>query len=183
MVGRAALKESVALEECTTELLKSKYNLAPVHITKYGIGWDTQTDRLAIPVEDFRGERLGVVLRSLSGQQPKTLTHTEQGAISWFINPHTTSLIIVEDQFSAIRASDFMSSAALLGTHLNDERIQEIKASGLSPVYLALDADAWGKTIKYVSTYRSQLRMIPVQLEKDIKDMTDEELTCLVSSL
>lgn len=69
-----------------------------------------------------------------------------------------------------------MSSVALLSTHLNDERVEQIRANVSSPVYLALDADAFPKTIKYVQQFRSRLSMRPVKLTKDLKDLNPQEL-------
>lgn len=70
-----------------------------------------------------------------------------------------------------------MSSVALLSTHLNDERIEQIRGANVSgPVYLALDADAFPKTIKYVQAFRSRLSMQPVKLIKDLKDLNPQEL-------
>lgn len=92
-------------------------------------------------------------------------------------------MVVVEDQFSAIRASDYLNAVALLGTHLDDIRAEEIKASKLSPIYLALDKDAWNKTIKYCIQYRSMLGLIPLRLEKDIKNMTTEELDQLMKGV
>lgn len=176
VVGREILRQSKALEGDTKHYLRERYGITEHHIQKWELGWDEDTNRLSVPVTDFLGNRLGVVLRALDNSKPKTKTHAEQGAMSWFVNHATPGLIIVEDQFSAIRASDFLTSVALLGTHLNEERVEEIRTSSLSPVYLALDADAWATAIKHVVKHRSRLKMVPVQLDKDLKDKTDEEL-------
>jgi hypothetical protein len=138
-----------------------------------------------VPTSDFLGNRTGVVLRALDKRQPKTKTHAEKDSLSWFVNHSATipGVIIVEDQFSAIRASHYLTSVALLGTHLNDERVQEIRACKLRPVYLALDADAWSTAVRYAVKYRSELRPQLVKLEKDIKDMNPEELQCLIGNL
>lgn len=178
IVGRTISRTSEALDAYTREYLASRYQLTDSHIGKYGIGWDRETNRVVLPVRDFAGQDLGVALRALdSNVQPKTKTHTEKDAISWFVNRTVNNgVIVVEDQFSAIRASDYLTSVALLGTHLNDERVAEIKHSGLSPVYLALDADAWATAVKYAVRYRSQLHPRLIKLDKDIKDQTDQEL-------
>lgn len=123
------------------------------------------------------------MLRAIDGRQPKTLTHTEQGAIAWFTNVRSSGIIIVEDQLSAIRASDYLTSVALLGTHLNDERVQELRAAKTRPIYLALDNDAIGTAVKHVVKYKSLLPMRLVRLSKDIKDMTHEEADRLFASI
>lgn len=183
-VGRWIAAESEMVDEPTRQLLASQYGITENHISKYSIGWDPNTERLVLPVEDVRSERLGVVLRSLKGEKPKTLTHTEKDAIAWYVNTDTPDIIIVEDQLSAIRASDYLTSVALLGTHLNENRVSEIRrASGNGRVYLALDGDAWATAVKYAILYRNQLKLQLVKLNKDLKNQTDEELSNLIASL
>lgn len=136
-----------------------------------------------MPVRGYEGEELGVMLRALDGRKPKAVSHTEKGAIAWYVNRITPGVIIVEDQLSAVRASDFLTSVALLGTNLSDERVMEIKKAGLGPVYLALDNDAVASAVKYVVKYRGVLPMQLVRLDKDIKDMTHEEATALFAGI
>lgn len=182
-VGREILRHTGRLPQEIREDLRSRYGITEAHESLFAIGWDNTTNRLSIPVRNFRSEPLGVVLRSLNGAKPKTLTHTEKDSLSWFVNHTARGVIIVEDQFSAIRASDYLTSVALLGTHLNEQRVAEIKASGLSPVYLALDADAWQKAVGYAIKYRSQLKPQLIRLTKDIKDMNTDELSLLIKGL
>lgn len=136
-----------------------------------------------MPVRDVQGQELGVVLRSLSGEKPKVISHTEKGVMAWYTNHATTGVIIVEDQLSAIRASDYLTSVALLGTNLSEERAKEIKQAGRGPVYLALDNDAIASAVKYVVKYRSVLSLQLVRLDKDIKDMSHEEANDLFASI
>lgn len=183
-VGRFIAEQSEALDEHVAAELLARYGITKAHIAKYGIGWDKETERLAIPVTDFRSERLGVVLRALDKRQPKSKSHTEQGAMSWFVN-HTATIpgiIIVEDQFSAIRASDYLTSVALLGTHLSEENVDALRAARLRPVYLALDADAWEQSVRLAIQHRARLPLQLVRLSKDIKDMSDTELKELVDA-
>lgn len=176
VLGRQIAREAGPLDAETKLLLRQKYSITGRHLAQHGLGWAEQEQRLCIPVRSFTGAERGVTLRSLSGQSPKTLTHTEQGALSWFTNHATPGVIIVEDQLSAIRASDYLTSVALLGVNLNDERAAEIKASGLRPVYLALDADAWELSLRLAIKYRSYLGIKLLRLSKDIKDIDNEEL-------
>lgn len=183
-MGRWIASESTVVDASTRQLLETKYGITENHISKYSIGWDQDSGRLVLPVENARSERLGAVLRSLDGKQPKTLNHTEKDAIAWYINTATPDIIIVEDQLSAIRASDYLTSVALLGTHLNEDRVSEIRrVAGNGRVYLALDADAWASAVKYAIHYRNQLKLDLVKLNKDIKNQTDEELSSLMSGL
>lgn len=184
--GRQYVREAEAIPDNIRRLLQSKYCITELHAAKFGLGWtddEEQGARLVLPVKDFHGEILGSVLRSFDGSLPKAKTHTEQGAIAWFTNPATTSCIIVEDCLSAIRASDYLTSVALLGTNFNDAMAHEIVSTGLSPVYMALDADAYNKAIKYVIKYRSSLNMQLLRLARDIKDMTPDELDSLMKEI
>lgn len=184
--GRQYVREATALPENISTLLNTRYAITNEHSARHGLGWTEDTEqgqRLVIPVKDYYGEVRGSVLRSFDGTLPKAKSHTEQGAIAWFTNPATTSCIIVEDCLSAIRASDYLTSVALLGTNFNEAMAQEIVDTGLSPVYMALDADAYNKAIKYVIKYRSMMNMRMLRLAKDIKDQTNEELTALFTSI
>ena len=69
-----------------------------------------------------------------------------------------------------------MNAAAILGTHINDVRVLTMREIKPSVTYLALDADAFDRTIKFVKQFRGILRMIPVKLERDLKNLSPEEL-------
>lgn len=181
--GRTLLREAVVLPANVRQLLQERYGIDDAASAKAGIGWDETTQRVAIPVRNFQQEDLGCILRAIDGQQPKTLSHVEQGAISWFTNRDTDKVIIVEDQFSAIRASHYLTSVALLGTNLNEERLYEIRRTKPTKVYLALDPDAFAVSVKYATRFRSLLPMTLVKLPKDVKDMAHEELEELISGI
>jgi hypothetical protein len=177
-VGRDYLRTSVQLPSAIREQLAAELYITDTHIARWGLGWDETEKKVVQPVRDYHGNILGSVLRVPPGdmRKPKAKSHTEEGAIAWHVNPTTPGLIIVEDIFSAIRAGDYISSVALLGTHLNDERVDAIRVAGLSPVYLALDADVYPQIIRYVQQFRSRLPMVPLKLAKDLKNHTPQEL-------
>lgn len=116
------------------------------------------------------------MLRSESGAMPKAKSHTEEDAVACYVNYSSSDCIIVEDIYSALRASEYMNAVALLGTNLNESRVYNIKQQGFKNVYLALDADVFDAVIRYVQQWRSVLRMKPVKLERDIKNLSPEEL-------
>jgi hypothetical protein len=183
VVGRTILRNSEPLAGEVRKYLLERYGIREEAIAKYELGWDTETNRLCLPVQDFLGNRLGVNLRALDNRQPKTKLHAEDNALSWYVNHTTPDIIIVEDQFSAIRFSDYLCSVALLGTHLNEERLQEIKKHAKGNVFLALDKDAWAKAVGYSIKYRSTLKLILLRLNKDGKDMSNEEMQDFVNEL
>lgn len=191
MWGRELCRSASSIPNSIREELRLRYCITPQHLSKWKVGWDEQTERLVIPVLGPAQEELGAVVRSLNKEvTPKAILHTEKDALSWFMArkqqseratisrtiPTQSDIIIVEDQFSAIRASDFLSSVALLGTHLNEERMEQIRLVNANRVFLALDSDAFDSTIRYCIRYRSLLKMIPVKLDKDLKDLNDEQL-------
>lgn len=183
--GRWIAEESTMVADDIAEELLSRYGITRHHISKWGLGWDESTDRLVLPTTDVRSERTGVTLRALDKRHPKSISHTEQGAMSWYIN-HTATLpgiIIVEDQLSAIRASDYLTSVALLGTHLSEEQVDELRTSNMRPVWLALDADAWSTAVRLAIQYRHRLSLRLVRIPKDLKDHDEEELATLFANL
>lgn len=179
-VGRMLVRESEPIPAELREYIRDRYGITGRHAALYGLGWIE--DRLSLPVQDLQGNVVGVNLRSLTGATPKAKLHTEDGAIAWYVNHTSPDVIIVEDQLSAIRASDFLTSVALLGTNLNEERAYEIKSGCSGNCYLALDADAWNKAVQYAIKFRSLLGLRLLKLDKDIKDMTNEELASFMSA-
>lgn len=122
------------------------------------------------------------MLRSLGEGKKQVISFTEKDSLAWYPNPRADSIIVVEDQLSAVRASQYMTAVALLGTHMNEPMVLEIRERH-QPVYLALDADAVAKAVKYVVKYRSLLPMQLLTLDKDIKDMTHEEADALFARI
>lgn len=183
MVGRTYVRTASSLPTEVKDYLHGKLLLTDRHIGKAQLGWDEQDNRLVQPVFTYDGEIAGCCLRALDGREPKSKSHTEEGVMAWYTHRGSQQLIIVEDIFSAIRASDYMNSVALLSTHLNAERVEQIRAAGFTRAFLALDRDAFTKSVHYAKSFRSRLALTPVQLNKDIKDMTHEEANELFASI
>lgn len=174
VVGRQLVRESDPIPTEVSEYIRNRYGITGRHSALYGLGW--AEGRLSIPVQDLQGTTVGVNLRSLDGKQPKSLLHAEDGALAWYVNHTAPDVIIVEDQLSAIRASDYLTSVALLGTNLNEDRATTIRRARYRRVFLALDKDAWDKAVRYAVQYRSLLGLRLLKLDKDLKDHTDSEL-------
>lgn len=96
--------------------------------------------------------------------------------MAWYPNRKSRKLVIVEDQLSAIRASEYMNAVALLGTNLNEEQAYEIQRQKFQESYIALDADAIKQQTALVIRHRGILRLTPLMLKKDLKDHTPQEL-------
>ena len=181
VVGRTYVREALPLPKEALDTLCQKYWLTSKSIRE--LGWNEHYSRVVIPVFDWDGEIIGSVLRSEIGASPKALSYTEDNAVGFFHNRNSDKLIVVEDLSSAIRASEHMNAAAILGTHLNDERVAVLRNTKAKAVYLALDADAFDKVIGYVKKFRNDVCMIPVKLTKDLKNLNEEELRQFFESL
>lgn len=180
VVGRIYLRDADPLPAELVTSLVDRYHLGSNELAL--LGFDSESGRIVLPVPNAEGEMLGCVLRSESGAQPKALAYVEENAVAIFRNYSSDKLYIVEDIYSAIRASKYVNAAAILGTHLNTERITTLKYLGCKENYLALDADAYDKAVKYCIYFRGQLQMVPVKLTRDLKNLTDEELRSVLNA-
>lgn len=174
IVGRIYYRDADPLPPELVTYLKAKYSFNDAQLAH--LGWDPDVKRVALPVPTPEGELYGCVLRSESGDVPKALAYVEEDSIAVFRNYSSKDVIIVEDIYSALRASEYMNAVAILGTHINEERIDKIKELRCRRHYLALDADAFDKTIKFATKFRSSLPMTPVRIDKDLKNHNQLEL-------
>lgn len=179
VVGRIFYRNAERLPDGISSNLVDRYYFSTRELSL--LGWNDDVMRVVIPVYDIDGSVAGCVLRAEDGRQPKALNYTEPGAIGVFFNTSSDRCVIVEDLYSALRASKYVNGVAILGTHLNEERIEAIRQLRCKEYMLALDADAFSKTIKYVTQFRSQLPMRPLRIDKDIKNMTPAELEGLLN--
>lgn len=185
VTGRDYIRTSSPLPDKYREMFTEKYSLEINTLAHWGIGWAEEDKRVVMPVRNRQGEDIGAQLRSYEGANPKTITHTEACAVAWYARTgDTRHLIIVEDQVSAMRLwQRGVSAVALLGTHLNEEMVSEIRKTKFKSVVIALDNDAIAKSVQFVIKFRSYLPMLLLPISKDIKDQTERELTTTLSSL
>lgn len=84
------------------------------------------------------------------------------------------TVVIVEDQLSAIKAAEAstdVTGVALLGTHMNIERVREIAMLKPTEVIIALDADATSLAFKHAREFGLAFQKCRVAiLERDLKD-------------
>lgn len=174
------------LPEAVATGLQTRYHLDDAAVNRAQLGYvegrEGRDGRVHIPCFSYGGEKQGCVLRSLTGESPKSLTYVEPPGLAFYTKLGASKLIVVEDPFSAIRAGEHYSSCALLGTNINDTTARIFKDTGLE-VVLLLDNDAFDKAIAYAQRYRSLLRMSTYKLPKDIKDMTPAEWDSFRSKL
>lgn len=91
------------------------------------------------------------------------------------------SVILVEDIPSANKMDKHYPCVALLGTNLNDKKLDYLLRLGVNHVILALDNDATRKAIKLAKKFMISTTILPLQ--KDLKDQTDEELKLIAEKL
>lgn len=127
-------------------------------ISLVNISWSVDARRYVLPITGPTGNLRGTVAYSFD-DKAKTIPYRERVDEPWMHFTYRASnaitCVIVEDWFSAQKVyTAGQSAVALLGTILNRERIDEIKSAtkGLQ-VVLALDADAYAKSIKYMLEY------------------------------
>jgi len=167
--------------------LTRKYHLTAEHMAKGELRWTSDYSsagggRLVLPVRDRNGEAYGFNVRSLDGQKPKSLLFAENLRGSWYpAKTKVNKLLLVEDQLSAIRASDRINTVALLGSYLHPALVDTISKQAYDTVYLALDKDAYKTSIKIALEHPALKLQLPM-LVRDLKDMGPHELDYWVAT-
>lgn len=143
---------------------------------------DDNNRRYLFQVDNRYRQCIGHVSKSMSRSSgPRVLTYKMDLSYpwqAWYFNPFSKDVVIVEDNLSAIVLSSRVNAVALLGTHLSLDKVLDIrevaKANKRGIVSLALDADAFEKTVKFCSEFSGILSMRPLFIPKDFKDMDNE---------
>ncbi len=127
------------------------------------------------PVYDNEGGAQGWVHRSRKEggkyiRTPKSLLHTNENWCNLHFPKHyyNTPVLLVEDRASAERMAPLYPTVALLGTHLNEEKISYMIGCGIKYGIVALDEDATAKAISILHTH-SFVKDI-IALQRDLKD-------------
>jgi len=156
-------------------MLGVEYGLSLQYIDRHG--WKQETEpydgelTLVYEIRSPIGLTLGHVTRTFTDPK-RCFTHkvTAQPFLDWWKSPGKT--VIVEDCLSACRLSQLgYQAVALLGTNMSNEDAQQIADFSTQEVYLALDRDAFEKSLKIAQRHRHVLQMKPICLDADIKNM------------
>lgn len=178
---------SMQLDQATAKLLASKYGISRETIRVAGLRWTGEgtsnyARRVSFPIFGPDSRERGTSYRSYEGKQPKALirfTSDDAVALSWYKFQRTSRLLVlVEDQVSAMKIAPFYHSAALLGTNLAENKVDEILAQNpkYDRIYLSLDSDAVYEAIKTQLYWRSRVpNLLVLGIQKDIKNMNDTE--------
>lgn len=181
--------------DCPTQRLGDgwlSHLLAEYGVTRDEINWaewkySPVGNRLVIPVLSPYGANRGFTCRALvNGTVPKTLTFREVDDVwlGWYNRAHhnaadqkgpINTVVVVEDPISALKASRFYPSVALLGSYIDEKMVGEIISQGTN-IVLCLDADATQKAYDYAEKFAVYGNFRTVPLSKDVKNMNDEEL-------
>jgi DNA primase len=173
------------LDAATEEYLKTRYFLSDQELRRSEIGTTTKycqaaTHRVYIPVLRYNRTIRGFVARDISGKENKKalsfMWNKDEPILAWYTNPSSNKLLIVEDPFSALRASSFVNSVALLGTDLSKAKTDEIVRNGFTEAWMALDKDATRQAVKLAVKLKDRLKLRVLVLDEDLKDLTRKEL-------
>lgn len=139
-------------------------------------GWrmeDCLTPTLVIPIRAYNGDIRGHITRTF--EDPKrvfTFKETARPFVDYWPQMGASKTVIVEDCLSAARLHQLgYTAVSLMGTNMSVDDAREINFYSPWPVYLALDRDAFDKSLKLAKRHRHVLNMQPICLDKDIKNM------------
>ncbi|KKK47839.1 hypothetical protein LCGC14_3151140 [marine sediment metagenome] len=151
--------------------------------------WYWTTDfggRVAMSVRSQSDTHRGWLLRSITGtQRTKVLNfmNPDEEALSWYKTQPFAATVIVEDIPSALRASTYVNSVALLGTGVGLDRASEIARHSTRPLVVALDQDATDTAFRIARKWGLLWGdVIVLPLTRDIKNLNDEELKALLNA-
>lgn len=173
------------------ELLATKFRITREMVENSNLtvvrGSDQRfSGRICIPIHGPDSKERGRVYRSFEpGQTPKTINELkspDDPAFAWYKwLRRSRTLVLVEDQLSAIRLAPHCHSAALLGTNLSEAKVEEIKDGKYEHVYICLDNDATRVAICHQLRWRNTIPGLLIHgLGKDVKNMNTEELDRLL---
>lgn len=155
-------------------ILRGQYACDISMLNEHGWRLNEHGTELVMSIRSPYGMERGHVTRTFT--TPKrcyTFKATAQPWLDWWNCPRATT-VIVEDCISAARlASIGYAAVALLGTSMTVDQAKEIAffTQGHSTVYIALDRDAFDKSVKLARRHAHILKMRPVCLTEDIKNM------------
>ena len=169
------------------KLLSAKFRIPRKVLQNAGVGWTGEGSgryarRVCYPIFGPDSRERGKNYRSYEqGVQPKAiiqLKDKEQVAASWYkFIRRSSTLVLVEDQVSAIRLAPFTHSLALLGVNVSEAKVEEILAAEpkYQQILLSLDEDATLESIKQALKWKNRINLLVVPLQKDIKNMDARE--------
>lgn len=169
--------------------LKQEWGFEEEHVRLSDIRYSVPSKRLAIPIYDVSGREVGFTLRSMDKSvTPKSLIiFTKEDALGMAYykgNMNESIVLVVEDQASAVRASKYCTTVALLGVHFDGMRAVRLLSAKPTKIIFCLDNDAFNKSVKYASTFRDMFdSCVATCPTKDLKNMEEAELKDFLSDV
>jgi len=140
--------------------------------------------RLAMSIRSPKYTHRGWVLRDIQGRSAlKALMYLDEDeeSLSWYKTHADKGTVLVEDIPSAVRASEYVNSVALLGTGVGLNKASEIAEYAPRPLIVALDQDATVTSFRLAQRYAALWGDVRIQmLQKDIKDMEEKDVCQLL---
>ena len=142
-----------ALPPLVYEEYFKKYDLSVETIQNQGICFATDIGRIHFPIYDYRGWIIGENLKAVSKtQKPKNLINkfNDVPLLHFPLGMDVgKTLVLVEDQVSAIKVSKLYPCASLMGTSVSDEGLKLLKQIGIKAVNILMDGDDAGVTASF----------------------------------
>ena len=161
-------------------ILRNEYQCKREAVAQHGWRMTEKGTAFVFPVLDPYGNVRGHITRTLS--KPKRVYTFKATAQPWldhweWVVDDDRPCIVVEDCISACRLFGLgYNAVALLGTGMTVDQAREInKYYGTSKIYLALDNDAFEKSLHMAKRHRHAVKLLPVCLTQDIKNMQHDE--------
>jgi len=195
--GKALYK----LTEPMRHLITDTWGLTRAQQIQNGLKWAKDTSRLYLPIYGHLGDRVGGITKifnkcDLYENEPKSIVYWSDDVPKIDYTSDTLyktdykdkkTVIIVEDKLSAIRASAHYPTVSLSGVFLSEDAAIQLSGK-YDNLVVALDQDTWhhktpvgAKIIELYNLYFKSVQSL--YIEKDFKDMTEEELKCSLSVL
>jgi len=198
-VGMSAMEIKAALDRMkdTVEITTEKdtptmelpvtlgYDLSAQAVVKFISKWDIagvplmydlMQHRVVFPIMSGKGRLIDANGRTLRGDVPKWYRYT--GNANYYDYGKGSVAVVLEDCISAAVVGKHIPGAvgvAILGTSINMKHIDYLKK--FDKVVVALDPDAWYKTLQYVQMLKSHsINATAMKVRDDLKYMVIEDI-------
>ena len=169
---------TMPVQGLTLRLLRQAYGLVDAVWGHHGWRMAKGRETLVMPVRDAYGRDRGHITRTMdTDKRCYTFKATSQPWLDWWLVNDHAPVVVVEDTLSACRlAGCGLNACALLGTSITTAQAREIaEVAATRHVYLALDNDAFVKSLNLTARHSHILRMDPTCLTVDIKNMDSDD--------
>ena len=141
--------------------------------------YDIVSCRAVFPIHSKKGRLIDAVGRTLRGDVPKWLRYS--GNADYYRYGSGSVAVVVEDAISAAVVGKHIAGAtgfAILGTSMNSKHFEALQQ--YNKVIVALDPDAWSKTLQFVQMLKGHsIKATAFKLSDDIKYMVDSDMDSL----